>query len=225
MICRRPLNVGSGLIQPYLSVGCEFWSLSLPSSSFTLCESLPLMQGFRLPNHFRYCSSVNLASFHRKKSACALLEEPRTSASYTSPSLKRVSVAGLIPSMPPFAQAGLRWCGGWRRVNFRGSHDQAQNQAEGCDALDRPKDPQARVTQAIGTFIFKDCNPARHQARPHSCDAADASRRYDRRYHNGHGMAAAFGTRLSCRRRSQEARFESCFRIDGQGSGLPNQGQ
>src|SRR5258705_500846 len=23
------------------------------------------------------------------------------------------------------ARAGLRWCGGWRRVNLRGSHDQA----------------------------------------------------------------------------------------------------
>src|SRR6266403_2942193 len=24
------------------------------------------------------------------------------------------------------ARAGLRWCGGWRRMNLRGSHDQAQ---------------------------------------------------------------------------------------------------
>jgi len=29
---------------------------------------------------------------------------------------------------------------------------------------------------------------------------ADASRRYDRRDHDGHGMAAAFSARLSCRR-------------------------
>ena len=38
-------------------------------------------------------------------------------------------------------------------MNFRGSHDQAQNQAEGCDPLNRPKEHQARVTQAIGTRI------------------------------------------------------------------------
>jgi hypothetical protein len=44
-------------------------------------ESLPLMHGFLRPNHFLYCSSVNLPDFHRKKSACALLEEPRMSAS------------------------------------------------------------------------------------------------------------------------------------------------
>jgi len=43
---------------------------------------------------------------------------------------------------------------------------------------------------------------------------ADASRRYDRSDHDGHGMAAAFSARLSRRRCSQEARFESFFRID-----------
>ena len=36
-------------------------------------------------------------------------------------------------------------------MNFRGSHDEAQNQAEGCDPFNRPKDRQARVTQAIMT--------------------------------------------------------------------------
>jgi len=39
-------------------------------------------------------------------------------------------------------------------MNFRGSHDQAQNQAEGCDPLNRPKDRQARFTQAIGASII-----------------------------------------------------------------------
>src|SRR6266403_6010116 len=48
------------------------------------------------------------------------------------------------------ARAGLRWCGGWRRMNLRGSHDQAQNQAEGCDPLNRPTDRQARSTQTSG---------------------------------------------------------------------------
>ena len=38
-------------------------------------------------------------------------------------------------------------------MNFRGSHDQAQNQAEGCDPLNRPKDRQARFPQAIGVSI------------------------------------------------------------------------
>jgi len=30
---------------------------------------------------------------------------------------------------------GLRWCGGWRRTNLRGSHDQTQIEAKGCGPL------------------------------------------------------------------------------------------
>src|SRR5208283_4065713 len=99
MICRRPLKVGSALIQQYLSVGFECWSLSLPSSSFTLCESLPFMHGLLRPNHFLYWSSVNFPDFHRKKSACALFDEPRISASYTRPSLNKASVSGFMLSI------------------------------------------------------------------------------------------------------------------------------
>ena len=40
-------------------------------------------------------------------------------------------------------------------MNLRGSHDQAQIQAEGCDPLNRPKDRQARVSQAIGACIVQ----------------------------------------------------------------------
>src|SRR5882672_6087535 len=61
------------------------------------------------------------------------------------------------------ARAGLRWCGGWRRMNFRGSHDQAQNQAEGCDPLNRLKDRQARFPQAIGASIVEASSAARHK--------------------------------------------------------------
>src|SRR5258707_13891745 len=46
-------------------------------------------------------------------------------------------------------RAGLRWCGGWRRMNLRGSHDQAQNQAEDFDPVNPPKDRKARRTQNI----------------------------------------------------------------------------
>jgi len=31
--------------------------------------------------------------------------------------------------------AGLRWCGGWRRTNLRGSYDQTQIEAKGCGPL------------------------------------------------------------------------------------------
>jgi hypothetical protein len=31
--------------------------------------------------------------------------------------------------------AGLRWCGGWRRTNLRGFHDQTQIEAKGCGPL------------------------------------------------------------------------------------------
>ena len=94
--------------------------------------------------------------------------------------------------------AGLRWCGGWRRTNLRGSHDQAQNQAESCDPLDRPKDCQACVSQAIGTCINRAGRETRHQAGPCYCDAANGCGRHDRfsRYRNT--MAATFGARLSC---------------------------
>ena len=102
--------------------------------------------------------------------------------------------------------------------------DPQRIQVQSLDSQDCAKDRQIQASLAIRTFIFKDLNAARHQARPHSCDAADASRRYDRRDHDGHGMAAAFGARLSRRCGSQETRSQSRFRIDGQGPGLPNQG-
>src|SRR3984893_13225620 len=110
--------------------------------------------------------------------------------------------------------------------NFRGSHEEIQIKVkiQSLGALGCTNDQQIQASLATRTIITKDLDAARHQARPHSCDAADASRSYDRRDHDGHGMAAAFGARFSCRRGSQETGFESCFRIDGQGPGLPNQG-
>jgi hypothetical protein len=59
-------------------------------------------------------------------------------------------------------------------VNLGGSHDQAQNQTESCDPFNRPKDCQARVSQAIGACIIQIGRETRHQARPYYCDAADA---------------------------------------------------
>ena len=40
-------------------------------------------------------------------------------------------------------------------MNLGGSNDQAQNQVEGCDPLNHPKDWQARVSQAIGARIIQ----------------------------------------------------------------------
>ena len=74
-------------------------------------------------------------------------------------------------------------------------------------------------------FIFKDDNAARHQARPHYCDASSARRRNDCSPHDRHGLAAAFGARLSCWSRSQKARSQSCFRTDRQRPGLSHQGR
>jgi len=110
--------------------------------------------------------------------------------------------------------------------NFRGSHEeiQIQIQVQSLDSLGCANDQQIQGSLAIRTFITKDLNAVRHQARPHSCDAADASRSYDRRDHDGHGMAAAFGARFSRRCGPQKTRFESCFRTNRQGPGLPNQG-
>ena len=65
-------------------------------------------------------------------------------------------------------------------MNLGGSHDQAQIQAKGCDPLNRPKEYQARVTQAIGTRIVPISRATRYQARPNHCDAANAGGRYDR---------------------------------------------
>jgi hypothetical protein len=109
---------------------------------------------------------------------------------------------------------------------FRGSHEEIQIKVkiQSLRALGCTNDQQIQASLAILTIITKDLDAVRHQARPHSCDAADASRRYDRRDHDGHGMAAAFGARLSCRCGSQETRSKSCFRTNGQGPGLPNQG-
>ena len=54
--------------------------------------------------------------------------------SCVGPELWRASILGapearfgVLPCRV-IAQAGLRWCDGWRRANFRGSHDQAKIQ-------------------------------------------------------------------------------------------------
>jgi hypothetical protein len=91
------------------------------------------------------------------------------------------------PALPgDFRRAGPRWCGGWRRVNLGASHDQGQNQAESCDALNRPKDCQACVSQATGTCITQTGREIQHQACPYDCDSAVACGRYNRgsRYRN-----------------------------------------
>ena len=69
--------------------------------------------------------------------------------------------------------------------NFRGPHDEIQIKIQNLDALGCANDQQIQAGLAIPTLIIKDLGPARHQARPHSCDAADAGRRYDRRDHDG----------------------------------------
>src|SRR6266481_4762940 len=97
--------------------------------------------------------------------------------------------------------------------NFRGSHDEIQIKIQ-SPSFGPTNDQQIEASLAVRTFITKDLDAARYQARPHSCDAADTSRRYDRRDHDGHGMAAAFGARLSRRRCSQDTRFESRFRTN-----------
>ena len=61
-------------------------------------------------------------------------------------SLRRLGLASGFGPAGCFAQAGLRWCGGWRRMNLGGSHDQAQIQ---CGPLSRPKGQQAQIPRAI----------------------------------------------------------------------------
>src|SRR5882724_5258981 len=97
-------------------------------------------------------------------------------------------------------------------MNLGGSHDQAQNQAqnqaEGCDPLNRPEDRQGPVSQAIGACIIQISRATQYQARPHHRNAADAHGCNDRSDHDCYGLAAAFGARLSCRCRPQEARAQ-----------------
>src|ERR1700722_5419533 len=42
----------------------------------------------------------------------------------------KLLMRALGSALPAICRAGLRWCGGWRRINLRGFHDQAQIQAE-----------------------------------------------------------------------------------------------
>ncbi len=62
--------------------------------------------------------------------------------------------------------------------NFRGSHDKIQVQT--LHSLSCANHQQNQDSLAIRTFIAKDHEAPRHQARPHSCDAADPNRRNDR---------------------------------------------
>jgi hypothetical protein len=126
--------------------------------------------------------------------------------------------SGVIIALPcrAICRAGLRWCDGWRRANLRGSHDQSQIQAEGCDPLSSSKDQQAQISRAIGARIIQAGNGRPHQTRPHHRNAAIAGGRNDRCDHDCHGLAATFGAQLSCRCRPQETRAQPCFRANGQ---------
>ena len=68
--------------------------------------------------------------------------------------------------------------------NLRGSHDEIQIEIQSLHSLGCANDQQIPASLAIRTFITKDLDAARHQARPHSCNAAGASRRYDRCDHD-----------------------------------------
>ena len=51
--------------------------------------------------------------------------------------------------------------------SFRGSHDQIQIKIQSVDSLVCTNDRQIQASLAIRTFITKDLDAARHQARPH----------------------------------------------------------
>src|SRR5260370_29979437 len=129
----------------------------------------------------------------------------RFDRSVASVTLKwRMRASGL--ALPGFCPGGAEVVRRLASHNFGGSHDEIQIkiQVQNLDSLGCANDPQIQVS--LSTFIIQDLNAARHQARAHSCDAADTGRRYDRRDHDGHGMAAAFGTRFSRRCGAQETR-------------------
>src|SRR5258707_13398748 len=102
---------------------------------------------------------------------------------------RRMSASGSCPAgvCPGGAEVVRRMAS----HNFRGSHDQIQIKVkiQSLGALGWTNDQQIQASLTIRTIITKDPDAARHQARAHSCDAADTSRRYDRRDHDGHGMA------------------------------------
>ena len=61
----------------------------------------------------------------------------------------------------------------------------SKSKSKASHSLGCTNDQQIQASLAIRTFITKDLDAARHQARPHSCDAADPDRSYDRRSHDG----------------------------------------
>ena len=109
-------------------------------------------------------------------------------------------------------------------MNLGGSRDQAQIQAKGCDPLNRPKEPQSRVPRKIRARFVQIWTTARYETQPNCRDAPDARRRNHCRNHDRDGLAAAFRSRLSCRRRPQETWVQPCFRTNRQGSCLSHQG-
>jgi len=93
--------------------------------------------------------------------------------------LKRLqSASGSGPAWC-FTRAGLRWCGGWRRSNLRGSHDQVQIEAKGRAPLTRPKDRHLDLLTQASRSIIK-ARADGYEARPRHPDAAKARRRHDR---------------------------------------------
>jgi hypothetical protein len=69
-------------------------------------------------------------------------------------------------------------------MNFRGSHDQAQIDGQGRQALGFAKVQQVQIPQATYTSIIEVSSAARHQACPHHCNAADACGRNNRCDHD-----------------------------------------
>ena len=91
------------------------------------------------------------------------------------------------PALPGFCPGGAEVVRRMASHNFRGFHDEIQIEikVQSLDALGCTNEQQIQAALSIRTYIAKDLDAARNQARPHSCDAADAGRRHDCRYHDG----------------------------------------
>jgi hypothetical protein len=82
--------------------------------------------------------SLNFDRFEQQ--SCSELTGFRVQSERCCGGLERLRRLGDLALPAIFVQAGLRWCGGWRRANFRGSHDQVQIEDEGCYPISRTKD-------------------------------------------------------------------------------------
>jgi hypothetical protein len=118
------------------------------------------------------------------------------------------------------AEVGLRWCGATPRNRTEDLDVKVFEEATG--GVSASGRSNRKIIAAHCGRCCAEQGSCRLEAIAHHRDVAITHGRNDRSDEEGHGLAVAFGARLSCRRGAQAPQAEARLEEGGRQSGLPD---